>query len=127
MPMQLQRNLNLLKDKSPSSINITTLVTRDIDVGTGKKEKQKSTARRKGGRSSKQNPVSTTVDRPNLVPLTRQATSQVAMNLPQSPQPRLTLPAPTPPPVFLSTTAGSVVPAGDQFFLGLLQSPPTYS
>lgn len=62
--------LKWLKDKGPSSINITALVTSDTDAGTGKKGNQNSTARRKGGRSSKQNSISTMVDRPaTLYPL----------------------------------------------------------
>ena len=114
--------LKWLKEKGPSSINITALVTCDSDAGTGKKGKQNSTARRKGGRSSKQSPVTTTVDRPNLVSLTPQiTTSQAAMNLPQLSQPRIMLPTPTLPPVLPSMMARSMVPAGDQFFLGLLQ------
>jgi hypothetical protein len=115
--------LKWLKDKGPSSINITALVTSDSHAGTGKKGSQKSTARRKGGRSSKQNPVTTTVDRPNLVPpSTSQTTSQAAMNPPYLSQPLPTFPIPTLPPLSPSTmAAGNVLLAGEQFILSLLQ------
>ncbi len=141
--------LKWLKEKGPSSMNITDLVTSDSDAGTGKKGAKKATVRRKGGRSSKQNPVTTTVDRPNLLLSTPQATTpQARMNSPQLSQPRRIFPAPSissvllpmnPPqlsqprlrvstptvsPVLIPTTPGSMIPAGDPFFVSLLECCP---
>lgn len=48
----------------PKAINLTSLVTFDSAQGTGKKSRQAATARRKGGRSSKQPTVTTVIDRP---------------------------------------------------------------
>ena len=113
--------LKWLKEKGPSNLNITALVTSDSDTGTGKKRNQKSTARRKGGRSSKENPISSRVDRPNLVPTTPQETStEAVMNPQQLSQPLSTLPTP----VLSPTMPGNMLPPGDHFYLSLLHYCP---
>ena len=56
--------LKWLREKGPSRMNITAMVTFDSSSGTGKKGGKASTARRKGGRNAKQPEVTTIIDRP---------------------------------------------------------------
>ena len=53
----LDKYVKWLQAKGPSAINLTALVTCDSDKGVGKKGGEKSTARRKGGRTAKNTPV----------------------------------------------------------------------
>ena len=57
------RYLKWLREKGPKSMNVTSLVTFDSGAGTGRKGGKNSTARRKGGRTGSQAPVTTTIDR----------------------------------------------------------------
>ena len=57
------RYLKWLREKGPKSMNVTSLVTFDSVAGIGRKGAKNSTARRKGGRTRSQAPVSTTIDR----------------------------------------------------------------
>ena len=64
----LPKYIKWILDKGPAHINITALMTSDSSNGTGKKGGKASTARRKGGRTTKRSPATTVVDRPAFIP-----------------------------------------------------------
>ena len=60
--------LNWFKEKGPTRVNLTALVTCDSTKGVGKKGGKSATARRKGGRNVNKTPPTTIVDRQNFIP-----------------------------------------------------------
>ena len=64
----LAKYVKWLHQKGPASMNVTALVTCNSSSGTGKKGGKNSTARRKGGRTANDSPITTVVDRPFLIP-----------------------------------------------------------
>ena len=60
--------LNWFKEKGPTRVNLTALVTCDSTKGVAKKGRKPATARRKGGCIVNKTPSTTFVDRQNFIP-----------------------------------------------------------
>lgn len=80
-----------LREKGPTSMNVTSLITFDSNSSTGKKGGKGSTARRKGGRSSQQAPATNVIDRFVQPPPNPQSPHTIAPPMPfQVPAPATT-------------------------------------
>lgn len=102
-----------LREKGPTSMNVTALVTCDSNSGTGKKGGKKSTARRKGGRTGNQAPATTVVERPCLIPTLSSSSSTIPVPIAPPPMPfqfPVVTPLSTPHPRTNSTISTPIAP-----------------